>query len=367
MISVQNQSKKMKIAILGGHYLKNLCQTEQVWSCNLPLTIDPGADNSVQRLLNEQSPFTPDVLLFADQGCLPMLAGLEDLDIPVAAYLIDTHLNFSWHRHFAGLFDQSFAAQQNAAVSLERYTTNCQWLPLFSLKQDCAKQHDVVFVGTVDPGRNSERVRFLGAFGQQIPLQISSGDYPKPFNSARIILNQSVRNDINFRVFEALATGSLLLTDDVGNGLEELFEDGRHLVTYRKGDVDDAVAKARYYLDRPEERERIAAEGHALVCSCHTLANRSSELLRAMKDCFNGLLARPTDGSRFVKKLATGRTYLAITLLMKDLELLHTNGDYEKRAVWYLQLAERAFQQCLRLVSRSSGIWLCWPFCRGIC
>lgn len=350
----QDQSNTMKIAILGGHYLKNLCQTENIWSCNLPLSINPVADNSVQTLLAEQCPFPPDLLLFADQSCLPMLTGLEDLDIPVAAYLVDTHLHYGWHRHFAGLFDKVFAAQQNATVSLKRYTADCQWLPLFSsdgdLKQDCAKKYDVVFVGTVEQGLNSERVRFLEAFAQQMPLLVTSGDYREPFNSARIILNQSVRNDINFRVFEALASGSMLLTDDVGNGLEELFEDGQHLVTYRKGDVDDAVAKAHYYLEHAQQREEIAAAGHLCVIAKHTLAIRSGELLREMERMQSQLSVQAfstVSERNYAKKLAAGRTYLAISLLMTDLEALHGNGYYGRRVEWYLHLAENTFRQIL--------------------
>jgi len=343
----------MKIAVLGGHYLKNLCQTNNVWSYNLPLSINPAADNSVRRLLAEQCPFTPDLLLFADQGCVPMVTGLEDLDIPTAAYLIDTHLSYDWHRHFTGLFDLVFVAQQNATTSLGKYHQRCRWTPLFSrhgdLRQQIKKQDDVVFVGTVNPKRNSERVRFLDEFSRQMPLQVRSGDYRDHFAAARIILNQSVRNDINFRVFEALATGSLLLTDAVGNGLEQLFEDGRHLVTYRKGDVDDAVTKARYYLEHPQEREQIAAHGHALVCSRHTLAVRSGELMREMEAVQNNLTGLNTnpDDRRFAKKLAAGRTCLDIALLMTDLEALNNNGGYGQRVGWYLSLADLIFKQIL--------------------
>ncbi|MBV5350510.1 glycosyltransferase family 1 protein, partial [bacterium] len=70
------------------------------------------------------------------------------------------------------------------------------------------KRHDTVFVGTVDSERNAQRVRFLEEFSRQMPLRVSSGAYRDTFAAARIVLNQSVRNDINFRVFEALATGS---------------------------------------------------------------------------------------------------------------------------------------------------------------
>lgn len=330
-----------KIAILGGHYLKNLCLPDNVWSCNLPLSIDPRADNSVKTLLREQCPFQPDLLLFADQGCLPMLSGFDDLEIPSAAYLIDTHLHYCWHRHFAGIFDQVFAAQQDASTSLEPYAPSCRWLPLFSrhgnLRETLPKRYDIVFVGTVDPRRNPERVRFLDALARVMPLTVLSGDYRLPYNTARIILNQSVRTDINFRVFEALASGGFLLTDDVGNGLDLLFTAGQHLVTYARGNVADAAAKARYYLDHPAEREQVAAAGHAHVIAEHTLETRSRQLVALLPPPAPAACATPE--RRGLKKLAAGRSYLAIALLMADLERLSGSGTYGQRVGWYLWLA----------------------------
>ena len=346
----------MKLAILGGPYLSNLGLSDHVWSYDVARDTDLGADTSVQRLLADQCPFEPDMLLFADQGCLPMLTGLEELAIPAAAYLIDTHLQFSWHRYFAGVFDLVFTAQLDASTSIAASHPDCRWLPLFSPHGDCKdnldKTDDVVFVGTLDTALNPERVRFMEEFSRRLPLTISTGGYRLPFNRARIILNQSVKNDINFRVFEAMATGSMLLTDDVGNGLDQLFEPGCHLVTYRKGDVDDAVVKARYYLEHSQEREEIAAAGHAMVCSKHTLAVRSKELLSSMEVTAAAVQSLSSDSlaeRSFTRKLAAGRMFLSIALLLTDLELIHASGYYGQRSHWYLQQADVCFQQIIAM------------------
>ena len=72
------------------------------------------------------------------------------------------------------------------------------------------------------------------------------------------MFNRSVRNDVNMRVFEALACGSLLVTNDLSdNGQDGLFRDGVHLATYR--DADELLDKVAFYLKRDELRERIAA------------------------------------------------------------------------------------------------------------
>ena len=55
------------------------------------------------------------------------------------------------------------------------------------------------------------------------------------YSASRVLFNWSIRNDVNMRVFEALACGSLLVTNDLAkNGQDELFQDGGHLATYRE-------------------------------------------------------------------------------------------------------------------------------------
>ena len=47
------------------------------------------------------------------------------------------------------------------------------------------------------------------------------------YSASRIVFNRSIKDDVNMRVFEALASGSLLLTNDLAaNGQAELFRDG---------------------------------------------------------------------------------------------------------------------------------------------
>jgi GT2 family glycosyltransferase/2-polyprenyl-3-methyl-5-hydroxy-6-metoxy-1,4-benzoquinol methylase/tetratricopeptide (TPR) repeat protein len=80
------------------------------------------------------------------------------------------------------------------------------------------------------------------------------------------------------RVFEALASGSLLLTNDLrGNGQEELSQDGVYLATYQ--DAEDLLDKIEFYLRRGDVRERIAAAGRAEVLARHTYQHRMQTIL----------------------------------------------------------------------------------------
>ena len=84
------------------------------------------------------------------------------------------------------------------------------------------------------------------------------------YSRCRIAFNRSLNEDLNMRVFEALCSGSMLLTDrlPVESGLERLFQDRDHLVLY---DDDSLEGLVSYYLENVEEREAIAAKGRASV------------------------------------------------------------------------------------------------------
>src|SRR5690606_24001604 len=96
--------------------------------------------------------------------------------------------------------------------------------------------------------------------------------------------------DVNMRVFEAMAAGALLITDDA-DGLDDLFVNGRDLIVYK--DDDDAMALIQHYLEDDEARERIAQSGQQRVLQEHTYACRLQTMLKDIEQT-TGPLAVPT-------------------------------------------------------------------------
>jgi len=82
------------------------------------------------------------------------------------------------------------------------------------------------------------------------------------------------------RCFEATSTGSLLITEEV-YGLDELFEYGKEIVTYKT--TEEAMEKIQYYLDHEKEREEIAARGRARTDRDHSYKQRLDEMLKINK------------------------------------------------------------------------------------
>lgn len=150
-----------------------------------------------------------DLYLVIDDGLrTPWPADLH----PCAWWAIDTHLDPDWYRTQGRSFDFVFAAQQDGAEQLRAAGIgSATWLPLacdpeFQRPHAVEKQTEVAFVGNLIPGPRAELVDLIH---QHYPSSFIGKCYFKDmattYSAARIVFNRSVKNDVNMRVFEALA------------------------------------------------------------------------------------------------------------------------------------------------------------------
>ncbi len=227
----------------------------------------------------------PDLYLWVESVRGHHPRNLQALPCPKACYLIDSHLNLSWHLEWARQFDYVFIAQREYLDSFTEQGSNAHWLPLgcdpeIHTSLDLLKQHDVGFVGSLT-SNNPRRTELLKMLSEQVDLHAERcflDDMATVFSASKIIFNCAVNNDLNMRVFEAMSTGSLLLTDLAWNsGQDMLFRDGEDYAVYRHDDLlPDTVG---FYLDNDELRERIAVRGRRLVHAAHTYLHRAEDLL----------------------------------------------------------------------------------------
>jgi O-antigen biosynthesis protein len=204
---------------------------------------------------------------------------------PCAWWAIDTHLDFAWALQKARGFDLVLAAQRDGAAELLRAgITSASWLPLacdpeIHGRHEVAKLYDVAFVGHVFPGPRADLLNLIRRkYPDSFIGQCYFEEMARTYSAARTVFNRSIRNDVNMRIFEALASGSLLLTNELThNGQGELFRDGVHLAVYRES--DDLLDKIAFYLARESLREKIAAAGRAESLEKHTYYHRMQQLL----------------------------------------------------------------------------------------
>ena len=190
------------------------------------------------------------------------------------------------------LFDVVFYTQKDIGPVLRQAgLSQAEWLPFAfdaTLRNDpdAERIYDIGFVGSLEqPATRAERVQVLARLEGKYRLNdyrraAFGDDMMRVYNQSRIAVNVPVPGGFNMRTFEAMAAGALLLTRAVGNGQEDFFRDGVHLVTYR--DSDDLIDKVDYFLRNDAERREIAANGMREVLARHTYDHRAAQLLETM-------------------------------------------------------------------------------------
>ncbi len=221
--------------------------------------------------------FEPDLLIYFDNSSLPAISDLENLPIPKIFFSVDTFHHLSWHGDFAKFFNLTLIAQKDYVDAIRSIRggapDSVDWFPLWStedLQPEEIKTCDVSFRGTLDKNLHPARHEFFKEVAKEVQIDFGEGPISEIYPKSKIVLNQAVRNDVNFRVFEAMIAGSLLVTPLVGNGLESLFEDGKHCVFYEDGNPADAISKIKYYLENEEKRAIIAENGRKKVVESHS-------------------------------------------------------------------------------------------------
>lgn len=231
-------------------------------------------------------------LVLSIEGATYLPTHVEEADCATALWLIDNHLHARgerpWHLDAARGYDAVFVAQPDYQGAFAARQLETAWLPLACdptrHQLDAAERDlDLVFVGHVRPW-HARRRELLDALGQRFDLTVRSGVFgdamARLHARARVAFNCSLNGDLNMRVYEALASGALLVTDHVENGLGDLFGHAEHLLLYRS--QDEAAALIQRALNRPRWAREIADRGQRLVTTHHTYAHRMRQLVQAV-------------------------------------------------------------------------------------
>lgn len=368
----------MRILVLQRDYFSDLWRAagHDVVTCGDDPTNDvilPGFFVNIETVLAALGPERrPDAIFWGDDSGPLRVLGLERCTIPKAMWSIDAHHHAEWHSLYADAFDIVFVAQSDYLPSFRRARAQIDWLPVYANEEVLDRDrentiHDVSFVGTLDALRNPDRFGFLEGLGKRVSLHRAHGPYREVYRRSKIVVNQTVKGDLNFRIFQALACGSLLVTERTGNGLLELFDDGGHLLTYPRGDVDAATTLIRRHLADAGPRERIAEAGWRRVRNDHMRRHRAERVLGPL----NGLVTERASSGRTDGCPAPHQQYRAhVSMSLTCLHLSHRmqewsgvggdpTADTESRNTLgrcYYELAGRYVASAGRL-SPEDGLW----------
>lgn len=235
----------------------------------------------------------PDLVFAVSGGGAAMLTRTHDLPCPTVFYSVDTwqcYMDYVEAPHYDIVF-----AGQRSYIPLLRATGSRHvfWLPLACDPEchrpmpDQSKHCDIVFVGGTSKPVHHQRASLLNALSRQFTVEVFEGAYGedmcRAFARGRLAFNHSSVEDVNMRIFEALAMGCALLTnrDSQVNGLFEWFEDGRHLIVYDS--ERELLKKARQYAHDGVRLKTIGEAGRAQVLANHTYLHRVDTVLETVR------------------------------------------------------------------------------------
>ena len=256
---------------------------ERGWETQIIKTNDTDLKNWV-----DSKPQT-DIVLFMDWGRFDSQYLNKEL---VPAFWIqesgDDPQNFERNSPKAGRFHLTITPDKRCAEEYNKRGINSLWITHFA---DSAVQFplniepEYVAVTTRGLG-NSAFLDYLtewaeGSIGNKNGLNIEQ--HTKFLNSGLMVIQNSRWKEITRRIFEGMACGKLVLTDNLPpeTGLRDIFIEGEDIVYY--DDMFDCIEKMNYYNENEEERERIAHNGMIKVLHNYTQIQVVDKLIKEWK------------------------------------------------------------------------------------
>lgn len=242
---------------------------------------------TIQVLLQQQiERFLPDIIFQGDCSGPLLHLGLEKVVLPTVWYAVDTHLHAVWHRHYAVLFDHVFCAQQNMVEQLSVYRKNVSWLPLYCSETVewvpwDQRSFNVSFVGKVENRHNPDRQTFFDTMQRKgFDIHFASGAWAPVYRQSKMVVNQSVADDLNLRFFEAAGSGALLVTDELSHSMNDILTAGEDFLVYKHNDPDSCIRCIEWVAAHQSGAAEMAERAFRKIQSSHREIHRCEEVVK---------------------------------------------------------------------------------------
>lgn len=249
------------------------------FSMDKALSFDP--DIVVEREFNDGFSIFTDEMLYLKE---------KKPRITRAVWLIDTHISKARHLKYAPLFDVVFLAISSYVDEFKKTLGNSRvyHLPLCYPKTYLPpnmidKKDKVVFVGRWNSQWFPERTEMIKRLSKYewFKAETNYEDYYKILSSSKYVINRSIRQDLNYRVFEALGCGAEVITNDVPDihnigGLSSKL----HLFTT----IDEAEEIAKGLIEGKIKKKSDDIDNRRFISKNHLLSVRVDQMLSMIVD-----------------------------------------------------------------------------------
>lgn len=242
-----------------------------------------------------------------------VLKRLKEEKIPSVAYHLDLYMGLErWREYennpYLSEVEYFFTVDKFMADWLNENTkTKGYYIPAGVFDKECimlpAQQvrYDIIFTGSknyhkehpfrpqlIDFLRSTYGQSFIhigndGEVGQKRGLELN-----QIYRNAKIVVGDTLQKNFDYpyyysdRAFEVPGRGGFSIFPDI-KGIEECYEDGKEVVFYKHGDLDDLKQKIDYYLAHPDEREAIRQAGFERTKRDHTYVQRWQQILETVE------------------------------------------------------------------------------------
>jgi len=166
---------------------------------------------------------------------------------------------------------------------------------------EAEKKKDIIFVGSYNyHPEHKYRQKLIDwlstTYGDRFELWgpqgkglVRGNELNKLYGSTKIVIGDSLCKDFCYpgywsdRAYETLGRGGFLIHPFIV-GMDEEFEDKKHLVYYTYDDFDGLKELIDYYLEHDKEREKIRKHGHESVKISKTYTDRMKQILEILEN-----------------------------------------------------------------------------------
>lgn len=220
---------------------------------------------------------------YESNGWLPDLSGVNILKI---YWSIDSHLVLMNHvttvtKNKIDIVLNSIESHQGSfKQSKTFYFPNSYPSDLISPIDDISKD---IFLGFCGSLLNREYIlsKLENKFNLKRDIWRLGDEMVKTINGYKIHFNQTLSNDINYRVFETMGCNTLMITNNTEN-INTFFSDMENIVVYNN--ENELFEKLKLLSSNNDLITKISNSGYQLVKDKHTYDNRVDVLLTIIND-----------------------------------------------------------------------------------
>lgn len=253
-------------------------------------------------------------------GHTALLSDLPSFACPKIFWSVDTHINLYWHRYYGRLFDV-FCTPHRAlcaeAPAHWRHPHICH-LPTAGIARKwqphAGRSHALNFVGRVTAQRPSRRFFLeclLKRYGLRALDGLSFDAMLGLYEDTRILPNECIALETNFRLLEGASCGCCVISPDIGEDQDVLFTPGREVLVYT--DALECLDLMDFCLRKKPMAAKIGQGAYQRIQAEHLPRHRAASLLRVLQDA-----------PRTALQGAQAQEYLWCSLAE-----LHLNGEFD--------------------------------------